>query len=114
LDGVRQFLYTQHHSGIWGGIEGGTDSSGGDKRVEGGHPFIGERVGGVPLFSSGEEEYCHLEHFGALLGHKRHKNAQKSLIQAVWDHFELILGTFGNFSPLLLILVVSLPYRRKC
>jgi hypothetical protein len=47
------------------------------------------------------------------LGHKRHQNAQKSQNQAVWDHFELILGTFGDFSPFSLILVVFLPYRRK-
>jgi hypothetical protein len=35
------------------------------------------------------------------MGHKRHGNAQKSLKQAVWDHFELILGTLGtcDFSP---------------
>jgi hypothetical protein len=50
-----------------------------------------------------------LEHFKALLGYRLERNAHKSLKQAVWDHFELFLGTFCDFSPFspffLLILV---------
>jgi hypothetical protein len=37
------------------------------------------------------------EHFWALFGQRRHKNDQKSLKQAVWDHFEIILVTFCDF-----------------
>jgi hypothetical protein len=35
------------------------------------------------------------------LGHRRLQNARKSLKQAVWDHFELNLGTSIDFTPFL-------------
>jgi hypothetical protein len=53
-----------------GGIGGDRQFRGGGRKDRGGHPFLGERVGGVPLFSAGEKENCNLEHFGALLGHR--------------------------------------------
>jgi hypothetical protein len=50
----------------------------GKRKGRGGHPFLDEKVGGVPLFSAEEKEnICHLEHFLALLGHRRHRNAKK-------------------------------------
>jgi hypothetical protein len=41
------------------------------------------------------------EHLGALLGQRRHKNAQKSLRQAVKDRLKLNLVSFCDFSPFL-------------
>jgi hypothetical protein len=87
-------------------------SLGGGQKGRGGHPFLGERVGGgYHFFQLGRKK----EHFGALLGHRRHQNARKLLKQAAEDHFELILGSlcdFLTYLPFLLFLVVFLPNRR--
>jgi hypothetical protein len=60
--------------------------------------FCTKRVGGTSFFSLGERKYCLLEHFWSLLAHRRHRNAQKLFKKAGFDHFELIIGTFGKIS----------------
>jgi hypothetical protein len=79
-----------------GGKGGDRQFRGGDVRV-GGSLFSRRKGRGYRFFQLGRRIYTHLDHFLELLGHRRHRNAQKSLKQAVWDHFELILGTFCDF-----------------
>jgi hypothetical protein len=60
----------------------------------------GQKFRGAPFFWRKGREILSANYtfFCVLLGHK---NAQKSPKQALWDHFELILGifsTFANFS----------------
>jgi hypothetical protein len=92
---VTLIMTSRGHSGIWG-----WDSQfrGGGERVGGGYSFLGERVwGGYHFFELGITKLLSIKLFGALSGQRRHKNAQKSLKAAVWDHFELILVTFSYF-----------------
>jgi hypothetical protein len=47
-----------NQSGIWGGGDRGDEQVWGGTKGGGGHPFLGERVGGVPLFQTGRKKIC--------------------------------------------------------
>jgi hypothetical protein len=84
-----------------GGVDRGGQFRWGVRRVGGGHHFFGQRVGGVTTFFSLEERtYCQVRAFLGIFNHRLHRNAQKSLKQAVFEHFELIIGMFGKFFPI--------------
>jgi hypothetical protein len=82
------------------GDGGGTASLGVDQREGGGDLFLGERVGGVPIFSAGEKDNIAIQSvFGAFWvtdNTEMHKNSSNRLF---WDHFKLIIGTLCDFSP---------------
>jgi hypothetical protein len=62
----------------------------------GGTDILRGEIKGDTTFFHKEEFFLLVTSFWVLLRHRRHKNAQKSRKQAVWDHFELNLGTPGQ------------------
>jgi hypothetical protein len=57
---VRVYQHIEH-CGIKGEGIGGTSKLGRGDKGKGGHPFLGERVVGLPHFSAGEKENMFIE-----------------------------------------------------